>query len=225
MKASRIYLILLFILLGNSLYSQTRLSITSIQGLPNSGADTVYYNTSYNNIQITIKNLGNQAFQGEVDVMIMGGRGVVDTLFTDSLSGTQLTPNDSTIKFPASYLFNTVHYVDGDNIVVVWPQARTTGVLIDSLSFNIHYVSIQSVSELEKNSLIISPNPGTDFIRLEIPGNNHIEYVRIHDSTGRIVYETQEASQAIRVQNWKAGLYYIELGSHNSKYSGRLLIQ
>lgn len=225
MKATRYSLLLIFLFLGQNLFSQARLSITDLQGLPSTGFDSAYFNTPYNNIQITIKNTGNTGFLGEADVLIMGGRNIIDTLFTDSVNGTNLQPGDSIIKIPGSYLFSSVNYVDGDNIVVVWPQARTSGIPYDSLVFNLFYISFQSIPELNRNAIIISPNPGTDYIKLGLKDINQFEYVRIFDLQGILVFESSNDQKIVEVKNWKAGLYFIEIKAGNKSYSGRVIIQ
>ncbi len=225
MKAIRFYLVLLFLLTGPKLFSQVRLSITSLDGFPNALGDTAYNNASYDSIFITIKNTGNIAFQGEADVMIQGGLGLTDTLYMDSIGSTILAPNDSIVKRPPPYLFNSVNYIDGDNIVVVWPQARVSGILSDTISFIVYYVSFQSINGPERKALQISPNPGTDFIRLGISEIKQLEYVRIFSFEGRLIYEADKDMEMIRVKNWPAGIYFIEVQGKTEKYSGRVIIQ
>ena len=225
MKASRFNLLFLSLLLCHGLFAQSRLTITTITGFTSSIQDTVYYNVPYDSIIVTIKNTGNTSFVGEADIMIRGGRGITDTLFTDSINGTQLAPNDSTVKFPPSYLFNSTYYLDGDNIVVVWPQARSGSATSDSVVLYIHFVTIQSIAELKGKELIISTNPGTDFVRLGISEINQIEYVRIFNLDGRLVYSAKGAEEAINVKSWTPGIYFIELNSKSGIYKGRLLIQ
>lgn len=194
-------------------------------GFPITGQDTVYNNIPYDSIVVTIKNTGNTGFSGEADILIRGGRGITDTLFTDSVNGTQLAPNDSTTKFPPSYLFSSNYYLDGDNIVVVWPQARFGAATSDSTYLHVYFITIQSIAELKGRELIISPNPGTDFIRLGISEINQIEYVRIFNLSGGIVYSSKDANEAIQVRTWTPGIYFIELQSKSGIYKGRLLIQ
>lgn len=225
MKASRFSLFFLFLLTCQSLFAQSRLSITSITGFPTSGSDSAFYNIPYDSIVISIKNTGTVSFAGEADVLIRGGRGLTDTLFTDSLNGTQLAPNDSVVRFPPSYLFSSNYYLDGDNIVVVWPQARIGGIPVDSLMFNVYFLTIQSIHELQTKDLIISPNPGTDFIKLGTTEINHIEYVRIYNTQGKLIYQAKSADEVIHVKSWTPGIYFIELGSKSGKHKGRLLIQ
>jgi hypothetical protein len=225
MKAIRSSLLILFLLVGNNLFSQANLSITDLFGLPSSGNDTAFYNTPYNNIQITIQNTGLSFFQGEVDVLIMGNQQIVDSLYIDSIAGTALNPNDSTVKIVNSYLFNSVHFVDGDNIVVVWPQARSGGISSDTLSFHLYYVSFQSINELSRKPLSISPNPGTDLIRLGISEIIGFEQVRIYNAEGRLQFESHDPQEMIRIKDWQAGLYFIEVSAKNTVYSGRLIIQ
>ncbi|HNQ61802.1 MAG TPA: T9SS type A sorting domain-containing protein [Bacteroidia bacterium] len=225
MKSIRIILIFFLFCCSTDLFSQAHLSITNLVGLPNSGQDTVYSVSPYDSIEVTIKNTGNLGFQGEADILIRGNLAVNDTLFTDSLSGTILAPGDSVIRYPNSYLFNSVNYVDGDNIVVVWPQARTGNIPYDSLVFHVYYVSFQSISEFENKPLTISPNPGIDYIKLGLAEIKQFEYVRIFDIQGRIHYESTVPGPTINIQNWNKGLYYIEVIGKNSRYSGSLIIQ
>ncbi len=225
MKVLKLYLLSFFILLAPGAFSQARLTITALDNFPGISPDTAFSGTPYNNILITIKNTGNLLFQGEVDVLLSAGPGITDTLYLDSISGTLLAPGDSVIRNPPSYLFNSVHYDDGDNIVVVWPQARSGGALIDTLLFHVYYVNLLSIEETESRQILIHPNPGSDFIRLGIPEINKVEYVRIFDAEGRVFFESYSAEEMIRVKNWPAGLYFLEVSGKNIHYSGRLLIQ
>lgn len=225
MKSIRTYLIIFLFFFSNNLFSQAHLTITDLTNFPISGLDTVYFNSPYNNIQVTITNTGNIGFQGEADVLIRGPLGVTDTLYADSLSGTILAPGDSVVRFPNAYLFSFVNYVDGDNIVVVWPQARIGNVTYDNIFFHIYYVSFQAIHELETKPLIISPNPGTDYIRLGVSEIKQFEYVRILNVHGQLVYESSESVPTINVKDWTSGLYYIEVVGINSRHSGRLIIQ
>lgn len=225
MKAIRSTLFILFLFIANNLFSQAHFTITDLIGLPTSGQDTAFSNSPYNNIIITIKNTGNQAFQGELDVFIMGSQQISDSLFVDSIGGTTLNINDSTDKFVNSYQFNSAHFIDGDNIVVVWPQARSMGVPVDTTTFHLYFVTIQSVEEPDRKQLHISPNPGTDYIRLEMPDNNNLEQVRIFNTEGRLLYESSHSQELIRIKDWPSGLYFIEVIGKNSAYSGRLIIE
>lgn len=225
MKALKLLLLSFFILLAPKLFSQARLTITSLENFPGMQLDTAYAALSYDSILITIKNTGSTFFQGEADVILVAGTGVPDTLFLDSIGGTNLAPGDSVIRRPPPYQFNSVHFDDGDNIVVVWPQARTSGTLADSLLFLVHFVSLQSITEAAKNVLQIFPNPGTDLIHLGILEINQVEYVRIFNSEGRLVYHSSGNPGMIPVRGWTPGLYLLEVLGNKRKYSGRLIIQ
>ncbi|MBP6335049.1 MAG: T9SS type A sorting domain-containing protein [Bacteroidia bacterium] len=226
MKSIKIILAAFSLFISTLCFSQARLRITAIDNFPGQfAADSAFAGTPYDSILITIKNTGTLAFQGEVDVFLTAGPGVLDTLFLDSIGGTLLAPSDSVIRRPAPYFFNSVHFDDGDNIVVVWPQARTGGIPSDTTIFHVYFISLQSIAEFDQKQISVSPNPGTDFIRLDLAEINQLEQVRIIDSSGRIFFQSKDHAELISIRNWPAGIYFIEVLGNQSRYSGRLIIQ
>ena len=100
-----------------------------------------------------------------------------------------------------------------------------SGIVSDTLHVNVFYVSFQSIKELREQGLIISPNPGTDYIKIGNIEKNQFEYVRIIDLSGKIIFESSHVNEMIHVTDWPVGLYHLEVGGKERKYSGRIIIQ
>lgn len=71
-----------------------------------------------------------------------------------------------------------------------------------------------SISENEKNNLLIYPNPATDWVKVQ--GINHIERIRIFDLQGKLIRETKE--KELNISDLNSGTYLINI------YSGKEVI-
>ena len=63
-----------------------------------------------------------------------------------------------------------------------------------------------------ESSLIVSPNPNSGKFSIDLPSN--AEYLRIHSTTGELVYERsteQQKNLEIDIQSMKAGVYFLSL--------------
>ncbi|HRH65508.1 MAG TPA: T9SS type A sorting domain-containing protein [Bacteroidia bacterium] len=217
MKTRSFFVLAFFCLSVQFGWAQGRLTITGLANYPVAGQDTAYDIQSYDSILISISNTGNQVVAGGVDVLLQGNPGVTDTLFTDTAATTQLSPGDTVTVRPTSYQFDLTHYDDGDNIVVVWPAARTTGVLQDTLTIHVYFVRLSGIDEPYVRTLVAYPNPVVQYIRLETGPENVVKYVRILDSKGVLIYHSTAYQGFLDVTNLSPGLYIVELGQKNGK--------
>ena len=123
-----------------------------------------------------------------------------------------ILPGDSVSLFRSGYFFSVTHFDDGDNIIVVWPQAITTPVLVDTLQQQIHFVSLLAgIDNSDRESLILYPNPASKFISFNIPDGLIIKQVRIYDAEGREIYQSSFIKNYISINEWPAGIYLIEV--------------
>ncbi|MBK7849923.1 MAG: T9SS type A sorting domain-containing protein [Bacteroidetes bacterium] len=214
----RSLLIFAFFGLGLQLsFGQARLSITSLANFPVASQDTAYDIQSYDSVTINISNTGNQTFTGAFDVLVQGNPGVTDTIYSDSSATLQIFPGDSVIARPLPYQFDLTHYDDGDNIVVVWPAARTAGVQSDTLTVHVYFVRLSGIEEPGTQSILAYPNPAVQFIRLESSPDNDVKYVRIIDLKGAVLYYSTVFKSYLDVSQLSPGNYLIELGRKNGK--------
>jgi len=212
MKLNRLLVLAFFCLGSNFSFSQARLAITDLTNFPIASQDTAYDIQSYDSILITIKNVGNQPVIDGYDVLLHGNPGLTDTIYTDTSSTIFLGPGDSLTVRPASYQFDITHYDDGDNIVVVWPAARTTGVSVDTLTIHVYFVRLSGIDEPASRIIRAFPNPSRQYIQLETGPENDLRYVRIIDFKGEIVYSNTSYKGYIDLSLLNPGIYLVELG-------------
>jgi hypothetical protein len=107
-----------------------------------------------------------------------------------------------------------------------YDQATTgTILMLDEVSL----ISITDVTEPLAEPYIsrITPNPATDEIRIDVPGNHGLLYFILYDNSGRII-RNQEFENEVRmnVSELTAGLYFYEIRLSNRDIydTGRLRI-
>ncbi len=78
---------------------------------------------------------------------------------------------------------------------------------------------ITNTLNLTKSTINLSPNPATDFIRMEVEGGNNS--IQILNSQGQIVYQqkTSEKILNIHTQNFASGIYFVIVTHHNGNVS------
>lgn len=211
---------LLYLLSVSTQAQNARLRISNLQGFPALPLDTAQEGVSYDSIRITVVNSGTGTFTDNIDVFLQGGtagQGLVDTLYQDSVGLHQIAPGDSIDLLPVHYQFRTVHFDDGDNIVVVWPAARTTGTPSDSISFHVYFVRLSAISEAGILHIRAYPNPSSQFITLDLPSDHSLKYVRILNVHGQEIYRSSSYNGFLPVGDLPTGLYLLEAIEQNGK--------
>ena len=89
--------------------------------------------------------------------------------------------------------------------------------------------SPSGINELSygNQSISIYPNPVTDELLLNSQSNLPLQYFRLYDLTGRLVYEQLEFNEkAVNISQLKPAIYFYQiLDSRNNFYNGKLLKQ
>lgn len=75
---------------------------------------------------------------------------------------------------------------------------------------------------ISNNDISISPNPTTDFIRLN---NFSGGKIKIYDTSGRIVKEEFISGEEVNMSNFPKGVYFIQILSEHELFSWRILKQ
>ena len=208
-------------------FGQVHLRITSLSRFPVSPTDTAYENRSYDSIQVAIQNTSNFILNNDnIVIYIVGNPALgVDSLYSDTALYT-ITPGTSTSILVPPYNFHPTHYDDGDNIVVVWPAARTTPYTCDSLIFHVYFVSLlANIDHPENSSFAIAPNPISDYIVLELPDDSGLKQVRIIDSLGRIMFTLKDGRNYIPTNEWSTGIYYLQYYDRTGKSISKKLVK
>lgn len=199
-------------------YGQSHLRVISVSGLPVFPSDSITENTGYN-ISVQISNEDSATFSDTIDVFLRTDTAnAIDTLVYNSVN-TTIQPFDSTTLQTVNYIAKTTHYDDGDNIVVVWPQARSLGGISDSLSFHVYFIPLNAgFNNPSENPIILYPNPFNSYIGLKMDRKMNLKRVRIYNDLGQICLDETSPGYFIPVSFLEAGTYWLEvIGSNNSR--------
>jgi len=204
----KLFYTLLLVLASSALQAQTHLRISSISGIPQ---DSVFEIASYDSIYVTVVNDDTAAFSDFIDIFMKSHNNQFpDSLIQNSL--VNIASGDSASLNRQGYTFSPQYFSEGDNIVVVWPNARNASIVADSLTFSVYFVSlIASVPENPDETFILYPNPSTRYISFKGTKEIEVKYVRIFDVTGKEIYHNQSIERMIPTMDWKAGLYIIQI--------------
>lgn len=213
MNFRKILALLTFQLAVVAAFGQGEIRIVSLTHFPVAPVDTAYESNTYDSIGITISNIGNSVIVDHFDVFASARPADIDTIFYDpDTTNKVLQTGDSLEQFRNGFRFRPIHYDDGDNIIVVWPAARTTpNIISDSITFVINFASINGIIHTEKETIELFPNPAVEYFVLRSPDKNTFKQVRIFDSTGRMVFELTPGDNYIPVNDWQSGVYMLEV--------------
>lgn len=208
-------------------FSQARFTITAIQGFPWLPADTAYEGTVYDSILVTITNTGSQSFTGEMDILIQANPGITDTLLLDSNGTATYAPGVSISFRSQPYVFTTTHFDGGDNIIVVWPQARFAppGTMNDTLTGEIYFITFLGTGDSPATAFEVYPNPASQYLGFRSEGKSSLKQVRIYDISGQLVFRSSHTDGLLYLKDWDPGLYFIEATFHDGKKLMRKLIK
>jgi hypothetical protein len=205
---------LLIVCLSSPIFSAKGQVILGIDTLLN-WPDTAISGQAYFPTAI-VSNTGPTPYQGTIQVAFQtqNTSGFVGLLYFNS-NPIFLPPNDTAWLTPQNGLtFDSLFFRPGNNVVVVWPIASALAD-IDTFNTSVFVVTTNSLTELEKESILLAPVPAREYLHLKIKQNNPIERVRIFDVSGReiILSSTSESNDTrdFFLGNLPAGTYLIEV--------------
>ena len=81
--------------------------------------------------------------------------------------------------------------------------------------------------KIDKSSLRLYPNPATNVLNYEIPGNVKVKSVEIFSTSGQKVYagNIEGTQNKIDISSLNNGLFLIRLNTDNGQYSGRVNVE
>lgn len=97
----------------------------------------------------------------------------------------------------------------------------------DTFTTTIEVVKLVGFEPVTEGLVNVYPNPTAAWVHLQLPehksGNSSL---RIYDTAGRCVYQTNTAGNAITLntQEWSKGLYQVVWELHNARYKAKLLL-
>ncbi|REJ82956.1 MAG: T9SS C-terminal target domain-containing protein [Bacteroidetes bacterium] len=219
-------LLILFAAISAETNAQQGLHISRLQNFPALPNDTAYGNITYQNILITVSNNTVFTFTGSIDVLLSTRPATLDTLYSDSGIVHTINPGDSLTLQAAPYVFNPQSYDSGDNIVVIWPQARGMSFQTDSTVIVVHFVLFQNILDQQKLRLSIFPNPTQNLVRIQGMEKYKIEYVRIFNAKG---IEIRKFSgilpDELSLEHLNRGIYFIEFRTSDFVYTYPLILE
>ncbi|MBL0343628.1 MAG: T9SS type A sorting domain-containing protein [Bacteroidetes bacterium] len=118
-------------------------------------------------------------------------------------------------------------YADsGTTSVKTHPGNGLTDYWLVHFKYNNSPIGINELS-YDNQSISIYPNPVTDELLLHSQSNLPLQYFRLYDLTGRLVYEQLEFDEkTVNISQLKPAIYFYQiLGSRNNFYNGKLLKQ
>ena len=80
-------------------------------------------------------------------------------------------------------------------------------------------------SAFEKQGIVIYPNPVCDVLQIQTPNNTIISKAKIIDITGKVVFEQNQNSNTINIENLAQGVYILEAYSSVAKYTSKFVKQ
>jgi hypothetical protein len=209
---------LLIVCLSSPVFSvraQVVLGIDSLLNWPDTAiAGQVYYPTAI------VSNTGPTPYQGTIQVAFQTQNpgGFVGLLYFNS-NPIFLGSNDTLLLTPPNGItFDSLYFRPGNNVVVVWPIASALAD-IDTFNTSVFVLTTNSLTELEKESILLAPVPAREYLHLQSRQNNPIERVRIFDVSGREISLSSTSSSTdtrdFFLGNLPAGTYLIEVRFYN----------
>ena len=199
-------------------FGQSHLRLSSVSGLPVYPSDSIIENAVYN-LSILVVNEDSVTFSDTIDVFLRSDTAnPIDTLVYNSINSI-IQPLDSAVLQTGNYTAKTTHYDDGDNIVVVWPQARSIGGISDSLTFHVYFIPLNAgFDNPSENAIILYPNPFSSYIGLKMDRKMNLKRVRIYNELGKVCLDEASPGYLIPVSFLEPGIYWLEIiGANDSR--------
>lgn len=201
-----------------------------IIGLPTS--DTVTVDNTYF-FYVWVKNYGPDTIPGgSVIEVITGLKNDTITPFPipiksnyANLAGDLM--NGDSISVPLGETYHTPTssppgpYRIGGNIVVIWPKAFSSSIIVltlDSLYDTLYVVSPNGIIEFNNGELISgAPNPAAAAFSIIYSGNEILpEQIRILDESGKEVMVVNK-TKTVNIAHLPNGIYFVEAQFNNNK--------
>lgn len=78
-----------------------------------------------------------------------------------------------------------------------------------------HYILVTDIDEVDKDEILVYPNPVNDFLAIEIPGDNEGFEVQVFNMAGQVVVSPLKISKTNRfnlsVENLGSGIYFLRI--------------
>lgn len=196
--------------------------------------NAMYYSNTSNSGSLYLKINSNR-----LDLQMISQTGIIQDQFTMMKDVNRTyhmmvphsTPVSLSASWPGSYYWentgDTIQSIslnfDHDSIVVVHDPLQCVA---DTFYISTYYAGEQ---QLEKNSIIIFPNPTDQKFHLKTPLKNEMAQIKIYSINGSIVYDAElfldKEHQLIDPGKLSSGTYSVQLQIGKNIYCSKLLIE
>jgi uncharacterized delta-60 repeat protein len=215
------------IIIGGAFASYNGISCKSIARLNSDGTfDSLFnfnLNTAFDNNSVTLQNIAIQSngkiiivgqfyntinFINNLNIVRLNTDGTIDTTFNSGIGcnneirSTSIQPDG---KIIIGGIFTSYDGIGRNRI------ARINGD------------STLDTSLIEKNSMVIYPNPVTNMLQIQTPNNVIISSSRILDISGKLIFEQNTNSNTINTEILTKGFYILEVFSGKDKFTCKFI--
>lgn len=230
MKRLLVILSFVFVMMGGynqKVRAQVHLTIDSLINFP----DTAVIGQAYP-IAIRIKNIGNQPYLDPLQVgLIQVQDSAFDFLYFNQNPVTGgLLPNDTLTLYSGGgvlgYVFDSTVFRPGNNVVVVWPYANQSGVIIDSVTTEVYVQYTTGINNyLKEENIKLHPNPFRNELIFSGISSKEIDRVRIFTLLGTKVYDEKFSGSGVELDRLLSGCYLIDVVTTEEKHFYRKIIK
>ena len=122
--------------------------------------------------------------------------------------------------------------LDFINTTIGWGGGFTQNAITGGISRWVGGVVATSAVPVALPALGVNPNPSNDIVRLQMMLEKKSSVaIRITDAIGRTVYSVDERAMSgqlnhvVRVQDWKAGIYFVSLEWNGNRVQQKFIVQ
>ncbi len=191
--------------------------------------------SAYNSFQMLINSIDDIDVGEDNDPPILAAVAVtsanwIEVSFNEKLDKTsaELVSNysiDGGVTITGAYLYNDTKVqllvsglMEDDYTITVSNIADLQGNTISETTFDFHsdYTSVD-VANLKLEELLLFPNPASDVLNIEFPGNVHPNFVQLFDLQGRLMrsYQVEDYTSqlSIDISFMSSGVYILKLNA------------
>lgn len=117
-----------------------------------------------------------------------------------------------------------VKFTNGDNFTVtlIATNVEGSGSITKTDYIKVNGTSIQT---LKKESIVLYPNPSSDFVNMNVPEDAKLEILSINGSILTTLDVQAGDYLSIPVAEFKPGFYFVRISGLKTVYSGRFVVQ
>jgi uncharacterized delta-60 repeat protein len=216
------------IIIGGNFSSYNGIYCRGILRLNNDGTLDSSFNFNINTAfgNYSSLNLINSAIQNNAKIIIVGD-------FYDSINN--ITNHNILRLNPDGTIDTTFNSGIGCNNIIYNTSIQSDGKIIiggdftsyDGIGRNriarINGDNALETSNIEKNSIVIYPNPVTNLLQIQTSNNTSITSSKILDLSGKVIIEQKENCNTLNTETLSKGFYILEVCSDRDKFTSKFI--